>query len=83
MRLIHGLICLRAPGVLSFWLILNQAEIILTDRLSGHLQHMEITTTFVVYIMYLQVCVAAVSAGQDFVGHFEVERNIADSLFFV
>lgn len=45
---------------LSLWLILNQAEIIPTDRLSKHLQHMEITT-FVVYTV--QVCVVIARAG--------------------
>ncbi len=38
------------------WFILNQAEIIPTDRLSRHLLHIEITTTFVVYKLHLQVC---------------------------
>lgn len=73
---IRGLICLQdpPPPPLPSRLILNQAEIIPTDRLSKHLQHMEITT-FVVYMV--QVCAVIARAGpanracrlQDFWGY--------------
>lgn len=46
------------PFFLLLWFILNQAEIIPTDRLSRHLRRTEITTTLAVYIVRLQVCAA-------------------------
>lgn len=67
--------CLLFPP----WFILNQAEIIPTDRLSRHLLHIEITTTFVVYMPHTQVCVAAEWEScrlQAFCGYFYTVQQL-------
>lgn len=67
--------CLLFPP----WFILNQAEIIPTDRLSRHLLHIEITTTFVVYMPHTQVCVAAECEScrlQAFCGYFYTVQQL-------
>lgn len=67
--------CLLFPP----WFILNQAEIIPTDRLSRHLLHIEITTTFVVYMPHTQVCVAAECEScrlQAFCGYFYAVQQL-------